>query len=224
MLELLCGEGVLAEVFRKRGFDITTLDNNPDLNPDIVADILDIDPGSLPGPFLYIHASPVCTTFSVCQLSRHYKNRIPWSSKAHIGIAILIKCIEIIEYWKPEYWTIENPRGMMRHVPRLQQFHRVTVTYCQYGEDFQKPTDFWMPCPFWIPKKACSAGDSCHQAQPRGYRAKKDFNAIGKGTQGLSNAQERGKFPVQLCEEIADAIEGKQKTSQSQITNYSRTP
>lgn len=70
---------------------------------------------------------------------------------------------------------------------------RHTVTYCQYGDRRMKPTDIWTNNPAWIPKKACSNGDTCHIAAPRGSRT---------GTQGLVGDYERSKLPHDLCLEI----------------------
>lgn len=65
-----------------------------------------------------------------------------------------------------------------------------------------KPTDIFTNDFVWIPRKRCHNGDTCHDRQPRGYRAKVAFNCIGKGTQGLKDAQERGRIPRTLFEDI----------------------
>jgi hypothetical protein len=103
------------------------------------------------------------------------------------------KTIEVIEYFQPEYWFIENPRGVLRKMPFMERFKRNTVTYCQYGDERMKPTDIWTNSDKWIPRKMCKNGDPCHVAAPRGSRT---------GTQGRSNAYERSKIPDQLCLEI----------------------
>lgn len=213
-VELFSGSGVMSAAFRRKGHRTFTLDL--DCAADWQVDILTITKAELWNRLRsagietvdVVWASPPCTAFSVATISRNYRNGVPWSSKAYLGIALAMKTLEIIEWLNPTYWFIENPRGMMRQAPFMQGLHRKTVTYCQYGEAYQKPTDIWTNAAHWVPKPACSAGDSCHQAQPRGYRAKKAFCAIGKGVQGLSNAFERGKIPQALCDEVVAACDG----------------
>lgn len=40
----------------------------------------------------------------------------------------------------PEWWWLENPRGRMR---RYLDEPTGSITLCQYGYDWQKPTDLW---------------------------------------------------------------------------------
>ena len=53
------------------------------------------------------------------------------------------KVFEIIDYFKPKYWWIENPQTgkMKEYINDLIPF--VDVHYCQYGISFKKPTRFW---------------------------------------------------------------------------------
>ena len=60
MLELFSGTGSVGNVFRERGWDVTSLDR--DMQADIKADILDWDYRQFPpGHFYFIWASPPCT-------------------------------------------------------------------------------------------------------------------------------------------------------------------
>ena len=92
---------------------------------------------------------PPCTTFSVASIGHHWKGGkrgyVPKTKDAEIGLKILEKTIEIIEYIDPKYWIIENPRGMMRKMWQLNKynFYRQTPRYCQYGDQRAKPTDIW---------------------------------------------------------------------------------
>ena len=65
----------------------------------------------------------------------------------------------------------------------------------------------------WTPKK-CSNGDLCHDAQPRGYQAKKTSAALKTGTQGMRSAVERSKIPHKLGLEIAQICEQNRVTSE----------
>jgi hypothetical protein len=101
--------------------------------------------------------------------------------------------LEIIEHYKPKYFFIENPRGLLRKMDFMQKLPRRTISYCQYGDSRMKPTDIWTNNWLWISRPICKNGEACHEAAPRGSRT---------GTQGLSNAYERSKIPNLLCYEI----------------------
>jgi len=202
ILELYSGTAAISRTFAAHGWEALTIDNNPLMNPGLCLDMLDFDISMLDKSWRpdVIWASPPCTTFSVCTISKHWKNGRPVSSRAFVGLALVFKAIEIIQELKPKYFFIENPRGMLRSQPFMAQFPRHTATYCQYGMDYQKPTDIWTNADLQL--KSCSSGDSCHQFQPRNYIPKSTFNRLGQGVQGLSGAEERGAIPPRLCEEI----------------------
>jgi hypothetical protein len=118
---------------------------------------------------------------------------LPKNPRAELGLILVQKTLEIIEHFKPTYFFIENPRGMLRKMPIMAHLKRQGVTYCQYGDTRMKPTDIWTNSDKWIPRPMCSNGFPCHISAPRGSRT---------GTQGLSNAYERSKIPENLCIEI----------------------
>jgi hypothetical protein len=95
---------------------------------------------------------------------------------------------------------IENPRGMLRKMPFMQDFKRHTVWYCQYGDERAKPTDIWTNSEKWIPKPVCKNGNkNCHHSPaPRGSKT---------GTQGRKGSFERSKIPKMLCIEILKSIQ-----------------
>ena len=159
--------------------------------------ILDFDVKKIPFKPDIIWASPPCTGFSVASLGHHWTGGkcayIPKTGTAKLGIKLVLKTIEIIEHFNPKYWFIENPRGVLRKMPFMNNYKRNTVTYCQYGDERMKPTDIWTNSNLWIPRKMCKNGEKCHISAPRGSRT---------GTQGRSNAYERSKIPNELCLEI----------------------
>lgn len=205
MVELFSGSGNMARAFRKEGYKTLTIDLEQEA--DIQKDIRDVTAKEiikkLGGRPNVLWASPPCTAFSVVAISRNWENRYPTSKKAMEGIALLCETIRLIMQLKPQKWYIENPRGMMRSLPFLEFVPRRTFTFCQYGDNAQKPTDVFTNVQLFFPKK-CSPGAPCHDPQPRGYRAKKDLNAHkNMGTQGKNNAYERGKLPPEFCKVVA---------------------
>ena len=65
----------------------------------------------------------------------------------HLREADLIvqRVLEIIAYFEPDAWWIENPRsGLLKHRPFMKDLPFVDVDYCQYsGWWYRKPTRFW---------------------------------------------------------------------------------
>ena len=103
---------------------------------------------------------------------------------------------------------IENPRGILRHMPFMQGLKRHTVWYCQYGDSRAKPTDIWTNSTTWEPRPMC-----------RNYKYDKEGNIIDKhchhesarrgaktGTQGKKGSYERSVIPEELCKEILDGL------------------
>jgi len=111
--------------------------------------------------------------------------------------------LEVIDSLKPKYWFMENPRGLLRKFEFMSSLFRQTVTYCQYGMPYMKPTDIWTNCNEWTPRPMCKNGDSCHAEAKRG--AKTGVQGVNDGFIGKSFAQarkDRGKVPRELCMEI----------------------
>jgi len=204
MLELFSGSGNMAAAFKAKGYKVATVDLEceatikKDVRELTAREIIDV----LGGRPTVIWASPPCTAFSVAAISRNWENRMPKSDKAYLGMELLAHTLRLIIQLKPEKWYIENPRGMMRTLPIMEFLPRRTFTFCQYGDNAQKPTDVWTNVHVFHPRK-CSPGAPCHDAQPRGYRKKLETGAYKKGTQGKANAKERGTLPPKFCEEVA---------------------
>lgn len=203
ILELFAGSRSVGKAAEKLGWQVFSSDIKAFDGIDYVTDIFDFDVTKVPFKPDVIWASPPCTGFSIMAFRYHWTKGkdgyIPKSEMALKCIAMVKKTIELIEYFKPKYFYIENPRGMLRKMDFMKDFTRHTVTYCQYGDTRMKPTDIWTNNKNWKPKQMCRNGAPCHEASPRGSR---------NGTLALKNAYERSKIPEMLCTGIMESCEG----------------
>lgn len=200
-LELFAGTQSFSKVARKRGHATFTVEVDPSLDPDWCGDVRAWTPMC---GYDVVWASPPCTAFSVASLGHHwgggFRAYIPKTDGARLGVELVQRTLDIIKTVDPKWWFIENPRGVLRKLPLMAGFRRVSLSYCQYGDDRMKPTDIWtnVPPEIWTPKPMCKNGSPCHVRAPRGSRT---------GTQGLKGAKERGVIPPALFNEIFDSLE-----------------
>jgi C-5 cytosine-specific DNA methylase len=197
VLELFAGSRSVGKIAEKLNMEVFSSDLIEFEGIHYPISILDFDVTKVPFRPDIIWASPPCTGFSVAAIGHHWSGGkgayIPKTETAKLGIELVRKTLEIINYFQPTYWFMENPRGVLRKLDVVKGLNKQSVTYCQYGDERMKPTDIWTNSIMWEPKPMCKNGDPCHVAAPRGSRT---------GTQGRANAYERSKIPEQLCEEI----------------------
>jgi hypothetical protein len=202
VLDLFCGLGGWSKPFRDRGHEVVGVDLNPDFSPTICADVMDLNPQDL-GEFDLILASPPCEAFSVASIGHHWgggrKAYKPITDHARASVELVRQTIRLICGTEHRWFVIENPRGVLRKLGWLDDFERITVTFCAYGDTRMKPTDLWGGFPdSWHPRPMCKNGRSCHEAAPRGSKT---------GTQGLATAAERAVIPEALALSICIACE-----------------
>lgn len=197
IIEFFSGTSSFGKVAKERGHEVFTIDFNPKFKSDMVCDMLYFNIKMLPKEWRkpdMIWCSPPCETFSLSGNSMYMG--FPTKSKTYIGLALAYKCVELILDLKPKYWVIENPRAGLRSIWFMKPLPKTTVTYCQYGFNYMKPTDVWNN--FGFIGKSCKNGDSCHVSAPRGSN---------KGVQGEKSSEFRGVIPEKLCLEIIKLIE-----------------
>ena len=202
VLELFAGSRSIGKVADSLGYEVFSSDLNNFENIDYIIDILDFDINKVPFKPDLIWASPPCTSYSIAAISHHRPHNKPLSDFAVKSDLIVKRTLEIIKELNPEFWYIENPRGMLRKQSFMKGIPRTTIWYCTYGDNRAKPTDIWtnnLRSIFnpdgWNPKPECHNGNkNCHhEAAPRGSKT---------GTQGVKGNYNRSIIPKLLCEEI----------------------
>ena len=107
MLDLCCGTKSVGDDFEQNSYEVISLDISPQYEPTILVDIMTWDyRNAFPqGHFDVIFCSPPCTQFSRA-LTRAPRD-IETADK------IVQKVLEIIAYFKPQKWFLENPRNVL---------------------------------------------------------------------------------------------------------------
>lgn len=137
LLELFSGTGSVRKAVGERFLEIVSVDILPKFNPTIETDILTWDYRVYPTNYFdVIWASPPCTEYSKA------KTRGP--RNLELADSIVRKTLEIIEYFKPTTWYIENPQtGLLKTRGIMDGLSYYDVNYCQYGLPYKKPTRIW---------------------------------------------------------------------------------
>ena len=217
VLELFAGTRSIGKAFEANGHEVFSVEWDKNFeNIDLYADIGTLTATDIVERFGLpdiIWASPDCTTYSIAAISHHRRkdpvtgNLEPVSDyakfcdKVNENVLYLINelnRLRLVAGLGELIFFIENPRGGMRKMTRMQKLPRYTVTYCQYGDNRMKPTDIWTNHPNPQFKPMCKNGDPCHESAPRGSKA---------GTQGLKGCKERSVIPELLCKHIVNICE-----------------
>ena len=124
VLELFSGTGSVGKCCKELGWNSISVDSEKKFNPTHLCDIMDFDYKQYPKDYFgIVWASPPCTHYSKAK-SRGIRD-IEGSNK------IVLKTIEIINYFDCNYWFIENPQtGLLKNQSFMKNFKYVDGDYC----------------------------------------------------------------------------------------------
>lgn len=224
VLDLCAGRGGLSRAFRERGHHVITLDFDAKFRCDLTMDIIEfakdpmrylneaavrlgyIQPGESWLPGVVLGGVP-CEAFTVLTIMRHWHGpptHRPKTEKARLAVRIVQAFLDSVKRLNearaaaglpPLWWWMENPRAKLRALPIMKGHRRITITACQYGATWQKPTDLWGEWPSsWKPRRACKPLATCHISAPRGSKQTGTIQGVG----GKDKAAIRAEAPLGL--------------------------
>ena len=156
LLELFSGTGSVGKVAKELDYEIVSLDINDykgKFIPTHKEDIMTWDYKQYDKDYFdVLWASPPCIYYSTLQFAwrgRKKKDGI-FTIEKHENLMKLAdswvkKAIEIIDYFNPDKWFIENPQsGALKNREFMKEIPFVDVDYCMYSDwGYKKPTRIW---------------------------------------------------------------------------------
>ena len=234
LLELFSGTQSVGNVAKGMGYNVISVDINKykDVeDPTHLCDIMEFNYKQYPkGHFKVIHASPPCIYYSQLQntwIGREKRNPITkekyvftkemLDEKIKLSDDRVKKTLEIINYFNPKTWIIENPStGLLKKKEFMQGIPFHDLDYCMYSNwGYKKKTRFWTNKKNFSPKlcnKKCgnmievdntlihkkNCGNSKYQAIASKHKKDVSIDVGGGGTQKL----QRYRIPPKLVFEL----------------------
>jgi len=197
-LDLFSGSGSVGDVAKELGYTVISLDR--DMEAEIQIDIMDWDCRDFPkGFFDVIWASPPCTEYS------RAKTTAPRDIEG--ANEIVQKTLDILEYFEPKYWILENPQtGLLKDQLMMWGLPFKDIDYCKYGMPYRKRTRIWNNVFNWEPRPLCKR--DCNSMNETRTRHKEVAQKLppgkkaGWGDRRQNRTDELYRVPRELVREI----------------------
>ena len=169
VLELFSGTGSVGKCCEMLGWEVVSVDLL--LPADHKVDIMDFDYKQYDkDEFDIVWASPPCTEYSnlqSCWLGRMKKDGIVYTKEIMNKNMIeadklVLKAFEIIDYFKPIHWFLENPQtGKLKNRDIMKDKTFYDISYCMYSDwGYEKKTRIWTNKKDWI-NLTCDKSGAC---------------------------------------------------------------
>ena len=211
-MDFFSGLGGFSESFFQRDHNVIRIDNDSSFSHiprTVIADIMKLEPESLPYRPDILLMSPPCNCFSTMSIRYYWENRRPKNETVRSAIDLVKRALWLKDQIKPKYWILENPVGMMKYV--LGPAQALTHWASWYSEKDLiwsevegdpdklplKPTWLWgiLPTIDWPSKPTRYAKIS---------RSEKNRQ---KGVQGVKHAAISALIPYRFSEALCLSIE-----------------
>mgnify|MGYP003121338750 CR=1 FL=1 len=169
VLELFSGTGSVKKVCDKLQWESVSVDMI--LPADHQVDIMEFDYKQYPKDYFdIVWASPPCTNYSAlkkCWYGRKLKDGTIYSKEQNDidqneADKLVLKSFEIIEYFNPKLWFLENPQtGNLKNREIMKDKPFYDVDYCMYSDwGYKKRTRIWTNKKEFN-NKLCDGSGSC---------------------------------------------------------------
>ena len=123
MLDLFSGLGGASEAARDRGWDVVTVDINPDFGPSHICDVTKFVPD---GRFHFVWISPPCDEFA--------RESMPWCRTGKTpSMDLVVAGLNVCGSVNPPLWCLENVRGAAKYISPLVGKPTVTGPFYLWG-------------------------------------------------------------------------------------------
>ena len=140
ILELFSGTKSIGKAFERLSHDVVSVDLDRHFEQTLIVNVLILDYTEFePGIFDFVHASPPCTQYSSARTTGGPRD-------LQSADRMVSKALEIIDYFNPTFWLMENPAtGLLKTRPCMQRFlPTLTCSYCMYcAWGYRKNTHLW---------------------------------------------------------------------------------
>lgn len=166
-IDLFSGLGGFSQAFRDHPeWSVVEVEIDYRLEPDLWADVTELRPEDLPEPDVVL-ASPPCPAFSPAAIAANWhrddaENLLPQRREVVQATRVVYHTLWLIQGLEPKWWWLENPRGMLRRVAPFEP--QGSITYCQFGTPYMKPTDLYGHHPPSFHYPSCKRGERCHSS------------------------------------------------------------
>ena len=210
VLELFSGTGSVGKCCKELGWNVVSVDLL--LPADHQVDIMDFDYKQYPKDFFdIVWASPPCTNYSKLQdswLGRKRKGviytREIQEKEMEEDDKLVLKTLEIINYFNPSLWFIENPgSSKMKDRPFMKDLPFYLVDYCMYSDwGYKKRTRIWTNKKNWENKlcngKCGNMVGSLHKTNLGNADRFKRANTLNVKKYNGTSQQDRYRIPPDL--------------------------